>query len=118
MTILSYIGFTKQYHSLTQQICAFLKYNFKGTHAIVERSGKRYSLAINQIQETDFLYKIERFPVSLKQLTVVNDRLKRSLRTNGMLRFEVMRPVTLTLNNQRDLICLINQVRTQSNSLF
>lgn len=117
MTILSYIGFSKQYHSLTHALCGFLKYNFKGTHAVVERGSSRHHLAIDHIQEGDFLYKIESFPSALKPLTVVNDRLKRSLRTNGILRFEVLKPAVVTLENQGDLLYLINLVRSQSNPL-
>lgn len=111
MTILAYIGFTRQYHKLDRQTCAFIRHNFKGSQALVGRQGKRCSVSVDSIQENDFLYKICSFPPSLRPLTQVSDRLKRSLRTRGILRFEVMRPATLTLDNSRDLIYLINLVK-------
>ena len=114
MTILAYIGFSKKYHQLTKQTCAFLKSNFKGTHAVVERNGKHCSLQIDHLKEDDYLYQIDSFPSSLNQLTQVNDQLKRTLRTHGMLRFEVMRPVKLKLDNQNDLIYLINLAKNNT----
>lgn len=113
MTILAYIGFTKKYQRLSHQTCAFLKHNFVGASALVGRDGKRYTLSIENIQEQDHLFKICNFPPTLCQLTEVSDRLIRSLRTQGMLRFEVIKPATLTLDNHRDLVYLIDLVKSQ-----
>jgi hypothetical protein len=118
MVILSYIGFTKKYHNLGKHTCAFLKNYYKGTDVMVGRGDKRCVIPVDFLQENDFLYKIESFPMSLRHLTQVNNNLKQSLRTQGILRFEIMKPMTLALDNHQDLLHLISLVKTQSNTLI
>ncbi len=118
MTILSYIGFTKKYHDLNRHTCAYLKHHFHGADAIVVRDNRRYLIPIEFIEERDFLFRIENFPASLNRLTQVTDRLKQSLRSQGMLRFEVMRSVPLSMDSHQDLMFLLDLVNPQTNSLI
>lgn len=118
MTILSYIGFTKKYHDLNRHTCSYLKHHFQGADAVVGRNDRRYVIPIEFIEERDFLYRIENFPASLNRLTRVTDRLKQSLRSQGILRFEVMQPVPLSMDSHQDLMFLLDLVNPPTNSLI
>ncbi len=118
MTILSYIGFTRKYHDLDRHTCAYLKHHFQGADAVVGRNNRRCLLPIELIEERDFLFRIENFPASLNRLTQVTDRLKQSLRTQGILRFEVMQPVPLSIDSHQDLMMLLDLVNPQTNTLI
>lgn len=118
MVILAYIGFTKKYKSLDESTCRFLKKHFEGTKSVVDRSGNLVSINTANLKEGDRLFRIQSFPSKLKRLTVVNEQLVRALRSHGMLRFEVEKPVSLSLDSKKELKELIDLVNTQVENSF
>lgn len=117
MVITAYIGFTRKYHSLSPETCQFLSRNFKNAQAIVSRDGSIKTLSVNELKPGDRLCRIFDFPKKLHPLTTVNNRLIRALRSHGMLRFEVEKPATLSLESKRDLLKMIEIVKTQTRRL-
>ena len=89
MLIYAYVGFHKRYHSITQKTCDWLKHNFKGTKVVVNRSRKRLEIAIEELATGDRLLRLYQFPISLRKLVQVNDRLASELRRRGFLSFEI-----------------------------
>ncbi len=89
MTIQSFVQFSKNYQSMSEQTCEWVKHNFKGAQAVVKRDGKLVKSAVNEIMVGDTLHQLYKIPPSLKKLTTVNDKLTKALKNRGFLAFKV-----------------------------
>ncbi|MCP4753819.1 MAG: HD domain-containing protein [Proteobacteria bacterium] len=107
MLILAYEVFGKKYRSLSKLTCEWLKFNFKGTQAIVERDGQKIEVAIGQLETGDNLRRLYKFPASLKKLTIVNKRLATELKARGfhgfIVRKIVRKPSTKQLQRRQEI---------------
>jgi len=89
MLIYAYVGFHEKFHNIVQLKCDWLKHNFKGTKAVINRSGKRLEIEIEELVTGDSLLRLYQFPVPLRKLVQANDRLASELERQGFLSFEV-----------------------------
>ncbi|MBT7484696.1 hypothetical protein HN680_08045 [Candidatus Peregrinibacteria bacterium] len=72
MFILAYVGFSKKYRPMDEATCKWVKLNFKGANTLVERGGEKLELTTDQLNAGDRLFRLYRFPVSLKKLIITD----------------------------------------------
>ncbi len=89
MFILAYVGFSKKYRPMDEATCKWVKLNFKGANTLVERGGEKLELTTDQLNAGDRLFRLYRFPVSLKKLIIVNENLINELKDRGFNKFYV-----------------------------
>lgn len=88
--ITAYTGFSDKYQTMDQQVCDWVKHNFKGTSLVVERYGKSIEIPVDDLQIKDSLQKIFKFPKELEKLLKVNERLLKELENRGFFQFDVI----------------------------
>jgi hypothetical protein len=115
MVITAYSRFSDHYQFMDQPTASFIRYNFKNSQAVVERSGRQLSIPIEHLQIGDSLKRIHRFPPRLQKLTlVVNNRFIAELKKRGMLGFQVQSEHDLDSRSKQSLRDLMKMVEATS----
>ncbi len=94
MIITSFVQFGDKYRGINDQTCAWIKHNFKGADAIINREDQEMEVSIEEIQPGDDIKKMHRFPIKLMNLTFVRKQLIKDLKKRGFFAFEVRRKPT------------------------
>lgn len=121
MIIKAYQGFDQKYRQMSDDICAWMKLNFKNTSVVVDRSGEQLDLPVDQLKAGDSLGKIHKFPPSLHDILTVNEKLKKELELRGFNEFYVRqaeKPISAKSSKKKKDIRLANDfIQTVKQSL-
>jgi putative nucleotidyltransferase with HDIG domain len=109
MLIISYTGFEDKYRPMDDKTCKWVKLNFKGASTVVERSGNKKAVPVEETDAGDTLCLIEKLPSSLINISQVNKKLISELRERGFLRFKVQKAASASLPRKQDLGKAIDQ---------
>ena len=101
MIITAFVRFSSRYMAMSEQTKDWVRHNFKGARARVNRYGQELDLSVAEIEWGDDLRRIDQFPISLMNLTFVRTQLIKELKKRGFLAFEVKRkPTAQSLGQQ------------------
>ena len=89
MYIISYTGFADKYRPMDDKTCKWVRLNFKGSFAVINRSGNKTRLPVEEVESGDELCAIEELPPSLVNICKVNSKLVEELKERGFTSFRV-----------------------------
>ena len=89
MTISAYVGFDEKYENIDEDICEWLKLNFKGVKISAERDGQKLDLSPDQLNVGDKILRIAEFPETLDKIPKVSPPLMAELERRGFTNFQV-----------------------------
>ncbi len=113
MVIRAYTGFNMKFQHMGEEICRWLRHNFKGTQAIVHRDGQKKQLLVDKIKNGDTLSRLFQFPENKKKLIIVTPNLIRELENRGFINFIVVirpKPTTPSLERHKVTKDSVNQL--------
>ena len=89
MFIVSYTGFVDKYRPMDDKTCKWVRLNFKGSSAVINRAGNEINLPVEEVEPGDDLCAINDLPPSLVNICKVNSKLVEELKERGFTSFKV-----------------------------